>query len=55
MSLYPRRSEADSLMKKEIGEDAVKDGEESMQKAVKKYEDEVVKIVSDREKEIMTV
>ena len=42
-------------MKKAIGEDAVKDGEESMQKAVKKYEDEVVKIVSDREKEIMTV
>ena len=42
-------------MKKAIGEDAVKDGEESMQKAVKKYEDEVVKIVSEREKEIMTV
>ena len=42
-------------MKKAIGEDAVKDGEESMQKAVKKYEDEVVKIVSDREREIMTV
>ena len=42
-------------MKKEIGEDAVKDGEDGMQKAVKKYEDEVESLVASREKEIMTV
>jgi len=42
-------------MKSSIGEDAVKENEENMQKTVKKYEDEVESLVSDREKEIMTV
>jgi ribosome recycling factor len=42
-------------MKKALGEDAVKDGEDSIQKAVKKYEGEVGDAVAEREKEIMTV
>ena len=42
-------------MKKALGEDAVKDAEESVQKEVKKYESEVESLVSAREKEIMTV
>jgi len=42
-------------MKKAIGEDAVKEEEENVQKAVKKYETEVVDLVASREKEIMTV
>lgn len=42
-------------MKKAIGEDATKDAEESVQKIVKKYEEEVGSLVSAREKEIMTV
>ena len=42
-------------MKKAIGEDAVKGGEIDVQEAVKKYEDEVVALVTQREKEIMTV
>jgi ribosome recycling factor len=42
-------------MKKAIGEDAVKDGEIDVQEAIKKYEDEVVALVTQREKEIMTV
>merc|ERR1719310_1306847 len=52
-----RKSTLDKIkkMKKAIGEDAVKDAEENTQKAVKKYEDEIVKLVDTREKEIMTV
>jgi len=42
-------------MKKAIGEDAAKDAEESLQKAVKKSEGEVEKMVAAREKEILTV
>jgi len=42
-------------MKSAIGEDAVKENEENVQKAVKKYEDQVINLVSEREKEIMTV
>ena len=51
-----RKSTLDKIkkMKKAIGEDAVKDAEENTQKAVKKYEDEIVKLVDTREKEIMT-
>ena len=42
-------------MKKANGEDVAKDSEDGVQKAVKKYEDEVASLVSAREKEIMTV
>jgi len=42
-------------MKKAIGEDAVKDAEESLQKAVKKFEGEVGNAVEQRETEIMTL
>ena len=42
-------------MKKAIGEDAVKDAEESLQKDVKKFEGEVGNAVEQRETEIMTV
>ena len=52
-----RKSAIDKVkkMKKAIGEDAVKDAEESVQKVVKKYEAEVTSLVDQREKEIMTV
>ena len=52
-----RKSAIDKIkkMKKAIGEDAVKEEEENVQKAVKKYETEVVDLVASREKEIMTV
>ena len=42
-------------MKGSIGEDLVKESEDDVQKAIKKYEGEVVDAVSKREKEIMTV
>lgn len=42
-------------MKKAIGEDSAKDFEDQVQKAVKKAEGEVEKLVSEREKEILTV
>ena len=42
-------------MKKAIGEDLVKDYEDGVQKAVKKYEDEVGGLVASREKDILTV
>ena len=42
-------------MEKAIGKDAAKDAEDDIQKAVKKYEGEVAKLVADREKEITTV
>jgi len=52
-----RKNALDKLkkMKKAIGEDAAKDAEESLQKAVKKSEGEVEKMVAAREKEILTV
>ena len=42
-------------MKKDLGEDSVKDSEDEVQKIVKKYESEVEDCVAAREKEIMTV
>jgi len=42
-------------MKKEIGEDIAKDSEDEVQKVVKKYEGEMDGLISQREKEIMTV
>lgn len=42
-------------MKKKISEDAVKGGEADLQKAVKKIEDELSKIVSAKEKDITTL
>lgn len=42
-------------MKKAIGEDIAKDSEDEVQKVVKKYEGEMDGLISQREKEIMTV
>ena len=42
-------------MKKSLGEDVVKDKEDDIQKAVKKYEGEVVSLIESKEKDIMTV
>ena len=52
-----RKTAMDKLkkMKKKIGEDAVRDSEDELQKAVKKFEGDIEKLVSDREKEILTV
>ena len=52
-----RKSALDKVkkMKKAIGDDVAKDAEEDVQKAVKKYEGEVGDLVTQREKEIMTV
>lgn len=52
-----RKGALDKLkkMKKAIGEDVAKDKEEGLQKAIKKYEDEIAEQVASREKEIMTV
>mmetsp|Transcript_69380 Transcript_69380/g.137588 ORF Transcript_69380/g.137588 Transcript_69380/m.137588 type:complete len:240 (-) Transcript_69380:131-850(-) len=52
-----RKGAIDKLkkMKKALGEDAAKDYEEEVQACIKKYEGEVVELVSQRETEIMTV
>ena len=42
-------------MKKALGEDVVKDKEDDVQKAIKKYEDEVGKLVDDKNEDIMKV
>jgi len=42
-------------MKKTLGEDSAKDFEDSVQKAIKRYEGEVNEAVGQREEEIMTV
>ena len=50
-----RKAEMDKLkkMKKAIGEDAFKDAENELQKSVKKFEGDIEKLVSDREKDIL--
>jgi ribosome recycling factor len=50
-----RKAEMDKLkkMKKAIGEDAFKDAEDELQKSVKKFEGDIEKLVSDREKDIL--
>lgn len=50
-----RKSALDKIkkMKKAIGDDAAKDAEEEVQKVVKKFESDVVELVTQRENEIM--
>jgi len=52
-----RKAAVDKIkkMKKKISEDLIKEAEASVQKEVKKYEDEVTKMVAKKEKDITTI